>query len=66
MENLFRRIDGALGDEVCMSFEQDVWVVRVFEQGLLLTAIFHSEDEAKEFAEIEQARMDQLTPCRAT
>ncbi|GAK72635.1 hypothetical protein RRU01S_27_00230 [Agrobacterium rubi TR3 = NBRC 13261] len=49
-----------------MSFEQDVWVVRVFEQGLLLTAIFHSEDEAKEFAEIEQARMDQLTPGRAT
>ncbi|MCM2432122.1 hypothetical protein [Agrobacterium rosae] len=57
MADLFDRIDNVLGDSVELFFINELWTVRVIEDGVATVTTYANESTATEFAEAEVERL---------
>ncbi|SCX19585.1 hypothetical protein [Agrobacterium rosae] len=57
MADLFDRIDNVLGNSVELFFINELWTVRVVEDGVATVTTYADEPTATEFAEAEVKRL---------
>lgn len=64
MTDLFDRIENVIGNSVELFFSNELWTVRVIEDGTATTAPYESEAPAIQFAEAEMKRLGLTTIIR--
>ncbi|UHS61321.1 hypothetical protein HRR99_07235 [Agrobacterium vaccinii] len=57
MSDLFERIENVLGNSVELFFSNELWTVRVIENGCATVTTYADEPTATEFAEAEVKRL---------
>ena len=57
MSDLFERIENVLGNSVELFFSNELWTVRVIENGFATVTTYADEPTAAEFAEAEVKRL---------
>jgi len=57
MADLFDRIENVIGNSVELFFFNELWTVRVIEDGAVTTTTYEDEAAAVQFAEAEMARL---------